>query len=279
LYSSGPGASGILASGKATATAQRIRAFSGGARSSIFAGSEPGGALNITSATARTIGVGSPCFWVVGQINAEGVLCETEKSPMLVMDGASFAKIRGSSSISGALASAVVYNSGARTEGALLQLEDVDLTVTAPEMPGLWFGNTVASAFLDHVEIYSYSKRVVIANRSTVAPTFDRFVGPEASATVQPAVVDLHVTNSQLVGDIVALQGSIINLFLGEGSTLTGSVYTDSSNATVNVRIQNGARWIMTDKSEVGELQSDDASRNNIETNGHNLVAAVKEVL
>ena len=281
LYSSGPGAPGVLASGKATAFLQRIRAFSGGARSSIFAGSEPGGALNVSYATARTTGVGSPCFWPVGQINAEGVICETEKSPMLVMDGASFAKIRAGSAIASALAATVVYNSGNRTEGALLDLDEMELTVTGRDMPGLWFGNTIATAFLNYVELYSYSKQLVVANRSIVAPTFDRFVGPEASggANIQPAIVDVHVKNSQLVGDIVALQGSTINLFLGEGTTLTGSVYTDSSNATVNVRIQSGARWIMTDRSEVGELQNDDASHKNIVTNGHNLVATVSQVI
>ena len=142
-------------------------------------------------------------------------------------------------------------------------------------MPGLWFGNTVATAYVNHAEINVQSRLLAVANRSTVAPDFQSFAasGPGNATAVEPAVVDLYVTNSALVGDIVALRDSQINLYLGEGSSLTGTVYTDGSrNASVNVRISGSARWSMTNRAMVGALHNEDSTMHNIATNGHNLV-------
>lgn len=79
----------------------------------------------------------------------------------------------------------VVFSSGRRTQGAILNLEGIDLTVTRPDMAGLWFGNSIATAYLTNADIKTASNGLVIANRSTVAQELDRFVGEEDTSTKQ----------------------------------------------------------------------------------------------
>jgi hypothetical protein len=266
LYSSGPAAGAVVAAGNGSVVATRVRAFTGGRGSAVFASHEPNGALNITSAVAKTVGAGSPCFAGDGQIFADAVHCETTAAPFLAMDGAGFAKLYGSSGIAGRLAGVAAYSSGARRDGAVIDLDTVELSVSG-DMPALWFGNTVATAFLEFAELSAPSRLLVVANRSTVTPDFT----PTATNATRPAVVSLTVSNSRLVGDIVAMGGSEINLTLREGSTLVGSVYTDGGNSTVNVRITGTARWQMTNRaSEVNELFIEDRSAS-IVTNGNKL--------
>ncbi len=161
--------------------------------------------------------------------------------------------------------------------GVMITLDAVDFTTTAADMPALWFGSGASvTAYLDHTRLTAASGVVVAANRSQVARTFDRF-DDSATTSIAPTA-DLYVTNSRLVGDIVAVQDSTINLNLGPGSTLVGTVRTDSSNATVNVRLTSGARWTMTANARVGSLTTDAgsgdaaAAMNNVVTNGHRLM-------
>ncbi len=277
LYSSGPAARAISLIGHSIAALRHVNAYTGGARSSIFATDASGGALNITSATAHTAGIGSACFLPASQINADSVACETEKAPMLLMDGSGYARLHEVTGIAGRLAPIVAYTSGNRSEGGLIYLDSVDLAATGSDMPALWFGNTVATVYLDHVSLTVPSQLLVVANRSIIAPELDRFVGQEAASnyTIQPAIADVYITHSRLVGNIIALRDSQINLHLGEGSSLVGSISTDGSNAVVNVRLTNTARWTMTDRAEVGRLYNEDPTMRNIVTNGHSLVRAI----
>lgn len=88
LYSSGPAANSITSSNNATVIASNVRSFTGGVRSNVFAGSNHGGHLSVTQSFAHTQGVGSACFYALGDIQADGVLCETDQAPMLFLDGA-----------------------------------------------------------------------------------------------------------------------------------------------------------------------------------------------
>src|SRR3569833_101432 len=272
LYSSGPSAPSISVTNHGSAVANYVKAYSGGVHSSIFTAQDTGGAFNVTNSFGHTSGIGSACFSVSGQINVDSVQCQTEKAPMILMDGIGYAKIRESAGIAGQLAAVVAYSSGGQANGAMINLDSVDLVVTGADMPGLWFGNTVATAYLDHVTMTVQSKNLIVANRSSIAPEFDHFSDQVTNGTAKPAVVDVYVTNSRLVGNVVAVRVSTVNLHLGRGSSLSGTVATDGSNAGVNVQLSSGARWTLTDRAEVGRLFSEDSTMRNIVTNGHELI-------
>ncbi|KAL4808159.1 hypothetical protein BDV18DRAFT_158271 [Aspergillus unguis] len=274
LYTSGPVAHGLYAAGNAIIHGSNIRAFTGGNRCSVFSGDKPGGDLYIRDSVAHTTGIGSAIFYTVGESRGENIVGVAENSPALFSDGAQESYFRNVDFTAGLLAGTVLFSSASeRRSGAVVEFEDSKLTVTGEEMPGLWFGNVVASASIVASEIRTVSGVLVMANTSRITPEFDHFAGVEYTSAIEPAVVDVTVEESELVGDIVAFNGSSISWTLRNYSTWTGAAVLggEYGSADFLVDIDETSTWVLTGDVELQEFRNGDVDNTNIVDSGYDI--------
>ncbi|KAJ5651983.1 hypothetical protein N7507_009409 [Penicillium longicatenatum] len=269
MYSSGPCAHGVYAAGNATVYAAGIRQYSGGIRSSAFAGDSPGGYLHINNSVAHTAERGSAIFYALGEAYGTDLVGVAENSPSLFSDGAQKAVFENADFTAGLLAGTVMFCSTPRQSGASLSFTNSHLTTTGETMAGLWFGNVIAEVKLYSTTISTRSGILVIANSSRITPEFDYFAGAEYSSFVLPAIVDIDVEESTLVGDLVTYNGSSISWGLGNHSTWTGTAYSIGNNGSVAVSLDSTSTWIVTADTVLQNITTTRLS--NIHDQGHTI--------
>lgn len=272
LYSSGPTAHGLYASGNATIYGSNIRHYSGGNRCSSFAGDSPAGYVYVSDSVAHTAGIGSGIFYALGEVHASNILGHAEKSPVLFSDGPQLANITDSDLTAGLLAGTVMFSSMDRQSGARIMLTNSRLTAPGKDMAGLWFGNIIARATLTSAEIITASGILIIANSSQVTQEFDYFAGGEQNSAIQPAEVTVEVSESNLKGDLVAYNGSSISFSLNDYSTWTGAARSGGGAAgNFSITLDSTSKWVLTEDCEVSHFQNKDAKMKNIVSNGHSI--------
>lgn len=272
LYSSGPVAHGLYSAGNGTIYARNVRHYAGGNRCSSFSGDSPAGYIYVTDAVAHTVGIGSAIFYTVGETYGTNVVGVAERSPSLFSDGAQKTVFRNVDFTAGLLAGTVMFSSSDRRSGASISFEDSRLTVTAAEGPGLWFGNVVADARIVATENSTVSGILVIANTSQVTQAFDHFAGSEENEEIQPAQVSVVVEESDLVGDIVAYNGSSISWSVSKHSTWTGIARVGGHGAaSFNVSVDASSTWVLTGDVHLQEFRNGDEKHQNIRSRGHNI--------
>lgn len=271
LYSSGPTAHGLYASGNATIYGSNIRHYSGGNRCSSFAGDSPGGYIYVSDSVAHTAGIGSGIFYALGEVHGSNILGHAENSPILFSDGPQLANISDSDLTAGLLAGTVMFSSAVQQSGARLALTNTRLTTTGEDMAGLWFGNIIASATLTDAEIITKSGILVIANSSQVTQEFDYFAGGEQNSAIMPAEVTIDVSESDLEGDLVAYNGSSISFALTSHSTWTGAAVSKSGSGNFTITMDSTSQWIMTEDCEVEGFANGDMEMKNVVSNGYSL--------
>lgn len=118
IYSSGPVAHGLYASGNGTIYASHISQYSGGIRSSAFAGDSPGGYVHVSDSDAHTAGIGSAIFYALGEVYGTNVMALAENAPVIFMDGPQKAYLSSCDVTAGLLGGTAIFSSGARESGA-----------------------------------------------------------------------------------------------------------------------------------------------------------------
>lgn len=271
LYSSGPVSHGLYAGGNGTVTGRNIRHYSGGYRSSAFSGDSPAGYVYIYSSVAHTAGIGSAIFYALGEIHAENVVGHAEQAPVLFMDGVQTAELQKVDLTAGLLAGILLFSSSEREAGAYVNLTDSKLTVLPETAPGLWFGNTIATAELVNVEIETVSGNLVVANYSQVTQNFDYYAGYPDNNDLSPAQADIYVSESNLDGDLVAYNRSSISWTLSQYSSWTGSVKSGYGDAIFGVYLDKTSKWTLTHDAFLTNFTNDDPGLLNILSNGHDI--------
>ncbi|KAH8898853.1 hypothetical protein GQ53DRAFT_817084 [Thozetella sp. PMI_491] len=271
LYSSGPVSHGLYASGEGTIIGRNIKHFSGGFRSSSFAGDSPAGDIYVYDSVAHTQGIGSATYYALGTVHAENVISVAEKGPVVFADGPQNVTLVHCDGHAGLLGGAVYFSSMQRQSGANLHLIDSKITVTGSKAPGLWFGNTIANVTIQSSEIVTDSGVLVVANYSQITQDFDHYAGYSENNQLQPAQVTVQVTESTLRGDIVAYNGSSISWNIARYSSWSGAAYSGYGGAGLQVIIDGTSTWNLTRESKVQSLIVQDRSLKNIHSNGHTL--------
>jgi hypothetical protein len=121
--------------------------------------------------------------------------------------------------------------------------------------PCLWFGNCIAdvkilSTVLVSVTTDGQPGMIMLANHSQTSPAYDNYdiVSPPNSS-IRPAEVTAHLTETELIGDVCAVRGGVVELWLEEDSSWFGSTsMPDVSEglSAVNVYMDATSRWIVT---------------------------------
>lgn len=272
LYSSGPVAHGLYSAGNGTIHAKNVRHYAGGNRCSSFSGDGPAGYIYVTDAIAHTAGIGSAIFYTLGESYGTNVVGVAERSPSVFSDGAQKSVFRNVDFTAGLLAGTVMFSSSDRQSGASISFEDSRLTVTAPEGPGLWFGNVIADARIVRTEIDTASGVLVIANTSQVTQAFDHFAGSEENDEILPAQVSVVVEESDLVGDVVAYNGSSISWSVSKHSTWTGGARVGGQgSASFSISVDESSTWVLTGDVHLKGFRNGDEKHENIRSGGHNI--------
>jgi hypothetical protein len=279
LYSSGPVSHGVYASGNGTAYISNVEHYSGGRRSSSFSGDSPAGYLHIQDSVGHTAGIGSATFYALGEIYADNVVSLSENGPVVFMDGPQKAVLSYCEATAGLLGGVAIFSSQTRTSGAVLSLSDSKITTLGDEMPGLWFGNTIIDVSLKNTELITKSGVLVVANYSQITQDFDHYAGYEEQPNLQPAEVFVNISESAIVGDLVAYNSSFISWSLKEYSSWAGSAYSGFGEAYFDLHLDLTSTWTLTNITTVQNLTDEDTTLSNIYSRGFDLVYNKSAVL
>ncbi|KAH8659973.1 hypothetical protein BX600DRAFT_383834 [Xylariales sp. PMI_506] len=271
LYSSGPVSHGLYASGNATIVGRNIQHFSGGRRSSAFAGDSPAGYVYVYDSVAHTQGIGSAAFYALGTVYGENVVSLSENAPVIFMDGVQNATLVDSDCTAGLLGGVAIFSSQVRQTGGKLELINSKITTLGDEIPGLWFGNTIVNVTIASSEIVAPSGLLIVANYSQITQDFDYYAGYPDNNNLLPAEVYTTVTESDLNGDLVPYNGSYISFSLASYSTWNGAAYAGYGVGLVDVSLDATSNWTLTQSSTVQQLSDDDATLSNIDSAGFTL--------
>ncbi|CAK7212708.1 hypothetical protein SBRCBS47491_001558 [Sporothrix bragantina] len=279
LYSSGPVAHGLYASGNGTIIAHNVQHYSGGHRSSSFSGDSPKGDVFVYDSVAHSSGIGSATYYALGTIYAENVLSRSDMGPVVFMDGTQNATLVNCDATAGLLGGVAIFSSQVRTSGASLTLKNSKITTLGDTLPGLWFGNTIIDVVLDNAELVTDSGVLVVANYSQITQDFDYYASYADNNNLLPAEVSVTVKASALTGDLVAYNGSSISWSLNDYSTWTGAAYSGYGDASIDVALDRHSTWTMTKETTVQNLTDSDATLSNIVSNGYTLYYNASAVL
>lgn len=218
---------------------------------------------------AHTQGIGSATFYALGEIFADNVISVSEQGPVVFMDGAQNVSLRNCDSTAGLLGGMAIFSSQVRQSGANIDVRDSKITTTAPDMPGLWFGNTIVDVSLYNVEVVTASNILVVANYSQITQDFDYYASYADNPGLSPAEVYIKVAESSLDGDLVPYNQSYILWNLSSYSSWTGAAYSGYGAASVDVGLDATSNWTLTADSYVQNLTDADSTLANIFSAGY----------
>lgn len=187
------------------------------------------------------------------------------------MDGAQNVSLSNSDCTAGLLGGFVIFSSQVRQSGANIGVSDSKITTTGADVPGLWFGNTIANVDLFNVEIVTASDILVVANYSQITQDFDYYASYVDNSALSPAEVYMTVAESTLNGDLVSYNESYISWNLTEHSSWTGAAYSGYGTAYTDVLLDVTSNWTLTADSYVQNFTSEDDTLANIISSGYSL--------
>ncbi|CAI7604755.1 unnamed protein product [Penicillium pancosmium] len=274
LYSSGPVSHGLYASGNGTIYGSNLEVYSGGYRSSSFSGDSPAGYVYVKDSVAHSSGIGSATFYALGSIDASNVVSVSEKGPVIFADGAQAATLVDCDCTAGLLGGVAMFSSQIRNDAdspATLNLTNTKFTTTGKTMPGLWFGNLIGQVTLNNAELNTDSGILVVANYSQITQDFDYYASYEDNSSLKPAEITVSVSESNLVGDLVAYNGSSISWALTKHSTWTGAAYSGYAKSTFDVSLDATSQWTLTADTTVQNFTDSLRTLKNVHSGGFTL--------
>ncbi|KAI0474890.1 hypothetical protein GGR56DRAFT_485341 [Xylariaceae sp. FL0804] len=271
MYSSGPVSHGLYASGNGTIHGSNLAYYSGGKRSSAFSGDMPAGYIYVSDSVAHTAGVGSATFYALGWIIADNVVSISEQGPVVFMDSDQVANLTNCQGTAGLLGGVAIFSSAGRTSGAQLNLKDSSLNATGDTMPGLWFGNTIIDVTLDNSKLITASGILISANTSSITQDFNSYAGYDVNSAMEPAEVYATVSESNLEGDLVAYNKSVISMSLQSYTSWVGSAYSGFGDAYFDIALDKTSNWTLTNTTTVQNLTDAETTLSNIHSGGYTL--------
>ncbi len=246
-----------------------MQQFSGGIRSSSFSGDSPAGYIHVRDSIAHTAGIGSAIFYALGDIYATNVVGLAEQAPIVFMDGAQKAYLTNCDVTAGLLGGVALFSSQTRQSGAVLSLDNTKITAQH-SIPGLWFGNIIINVTLHASEIVN-SGVLVVANFSQITQDFNHYADFAEQSNLQPAEVYALVSESSLVGDLVAYNSSYISWSLSSYSSWTGTAYSGFAEAFFDVSLDETSTWTLTNTTTLQAFTDADETLSNINSQGFDI--------
>lgn len=176
-----------------------------------------------------------------------------------------------------------MFSSQTKVTGASLTLDHSRVTTLGDTMPALWFGNVGAEAHIISSQINTTSGILAVANYSQVTQDFDYFASYVDNPMLSPADASIYVEDSNIMGDLVAYNGSTININLAGYSNWVGKAYSGFGSASFGVSLDNSSTWVLTANVSLQNFTDSDSTLSNVQSQGfsimYNSTAVANEAL
>ena len=269
INTSGSCSGGIMTTGGGTMNADNLMVHTVGNSSAAIRSDRGGGTVNVTGGVYKTDGVGSPAIYSTADIRvtdaelsstaSQGVVVEGKNSVTLQNVTLTASNVRKNSGKSPWYQAVMLYQSmsGDASEGtASFTMLGGGLTNLNGDI--FFVNNTRAAISLTGADIVNDDPEGVFLRAAAAG------WGREGQ---NGGHVELYTAAQHLDGDLLADAVSTLNIYLGDGSVLTGAV-NPANEGAVYVSLTDGAKWSLTGNSYVQSLSCEEGS---IELNGYTL--------
>ena len=258
-----------MTTGGGTMNADNLVVHTAGNSSAAIRSDRGGGTVNVTGGTYDTAGVGSPAVYSTADISITDAELSSGASQGIVVEGKNTVTLENvtlkasntekNSGKSPWYQAVMIYQSmsGDADEGT------AGFTARGGSITNLngdifFVSNTRAVIKLTATEIVNDDPEGVFLRAAAAGWGREGANGGHA---------ELYTAAQTLDGDLLADSLSTLNVYLWDGSTLTGAVNPDDEGE-VYVELTDGARWVLTGDSHIKSLTCDPDS---IDLNGHTL--------
>ena len=269
ITTSGNCSGGLMTTGGGTMNADNVVVHTSGNSSAAIRSDRGGGTVNVTGGTYDTAGVGSPAIYSTADITVSDAELSTSASQGVVVEGKNAVTLNNisltasntqkNSGKSPWYQAVMLYQSmsGDASEGT------ASFTVRGGSITNLngdifFVNNTCAVINLTATQIVNDDPDGVFLRAAAAG------WGKEGQ---NGGHVELYTAAQTLDGDMLVDGLSTLNLYLWDGSVLTGAVNPDNEGE-VYVELTDGAKWILTGDSHIKSLRCDPDS---IDLNGFTL--------
>ena len=269
INTSGDCSGGLMTTGGGTTNADNLVVHTAGRSSAAIRSDRGGGTVNVTGGTYKTDGVGSPAIYSTADIKVRDAELSTSASQGVVVEGKNAVKLENVTLTAGN----VEKNSGKSPWYQAVMLYqsmsgDADEGTATFTMLGGSLTNLNGDIFL-----VSNTRAVINLTGAEIVNDDPEGVFLRAAAAgwgragENGGHADLYTAAQRIDGDLLADGLSTLNLYLADGSALTGAV-NPADEGAVYVSLADGAVWTLTADSYIKSLSCEADS---IRLNGHSL--------
>ncbi len=109
---------------------------------------------------------------------------------------------------------------------------------------------------------------MVVANFSQITQDFDYYASYADNSNLLPALVNVSVAESTLIGDLVAYNSSLISWSLASYSSWTGKAYPGFGEGYFDIHLDRTSTWTLTGTTRVQNFTDEDVTLGNVESRG-----------
>lgn len=270
IETSGNCSGGLMTTGGGTMNATNLTVNTSGNSSAAIRSDRGGGTVNVDGGSYTTSGTGSPVIYSTADITVSNAEMTSTASQGVVVEGKNSVTLNNvtlnadnnkkNSDKSAYYQAVMIYQSmsGDAAEGTSSFTMNGG-TLTNQNGDIFFVNNTATDITLSNATIVNNDTEGVFLRAAAAG------WGSEGSNGGQ---VNLNATNQEINGDMIVDDISVLNLYLKDKSTFSGSVNSTGDAGDVYVELSGGSKWILTSDSYITSLTCDADS---IDLNGHKL--------
>lgn len=270
IETSGNCSGGLMTTGGGTMNATNLTVNTSGNSSAAIRSDRGGGTVNVDGGNYTTSGTGSPVIYSTADITVSNAEMTSTASQGVVVEGKNSVTLNNvtlnadnnkkNSDKSAYYQAVMIYQSmsGDAAEGTSSFTMNGG-TLTNQNGDIFFVNNTATDITLSNATIVNNDTEGVFLRAAAAG------WGSEGSNGGQ---VNLNATNQEINGDMIVDDISVLNLYLKDKSTFSGSVNSTGDAGDVYVELSGGSKWILTSDSYITSLTCDADS---IDLNGHKL--------
>ena len=264
IYTKNNCSGGLMTTGGGTMNAENLTIVTDGNSSAAIRSDRGGGTVNVTKGSYTTNGTGSPVIYSTADNTVNDATLESTSSQGVVVEGQNSVTLNNvsltadnntkNSDKSDYYQAVMIYQSmsGDADEGtAEFSMNGGSLVNKNGDV--FFVNNTVATISLSGAKITNEDEDGVFLRAAAAG------WGNEGS---NGGNVTLNASDQTIDGDILVDSVSTLNLYLTDGSELTGAINSDGSAGDVYVELSNESTWTLTGDSYITSLTCDEDSIN-----------------
>ncbi len=270
IETSGNCSGGLMTTGGGTMNATDLTINTSGNSSAAIRSDRGGGTVNVDGGSYTTSGTGSPVIYSTADITVSNAEMNSTASQGVVVEGKNSVTLNN-----------VTLNADNNTKNsdksdwyqAVMIYQSMSGDAAQGTSSFTMNGGTLTNANGDVFFVNNTATDITLSN-ATIVNNDNNGVFLRAAAAgwgsdgSNGGQVNLNATNQEINGDMIVDDISVLNLYLKENSSFSGSVNSSGEAGKVYVDLSGGSKWTLTADSYITSLTCDTDS---INLNGHKL--------